>query len=265
MPNERRLGAFLTARRKLTPPEQVGLQVDGRRYASGLRREEVAQLADISYDYYIRIEQGRIPRPSPQVLDALALALDLDAEATEYLHRLANPSICPRTVTDQVEPTVSRLIQKLDWPAYVVNRRMDVLAENRLAAALHHGLEYNDNFLRMIFLNPAAQEVLPEWEQEAAVYAAHLRAAVGVRLSFASELIDELSSKSKRFHQLWTRHDVRLRKPAPLRLHYRNVGKMTLQRQQLLTIDTPGQYILMCKPVGSESEKVLSSLASSQN
>ncbi|GAA4569634.1 helix-turn-helix transcriptional regulator [Planotetraspora kaengkrachanensis] len=259
----RQLGAFLTARRKVTLREHAGLQTSGRRQTSGLSREEVARLAGISHDYYVRIEQGRVPHPSSRVLDALAQVLRLDSEATRYLHRLANPCTDEPPAVDPPEARASRLVDRLHWPAIALNRRMDVLARNHLATLLHGGLQHGDNLMRMLFLNPVAHEGILEWDQEAALHVAHLRATTGVSgHSFAAELVEELSSESRRFHELWRRHDVRLFKPAPLRLRYRGLGDLTLERETLLVADAD-MFIFTLEPeIGTPSERALSLMAS---
>ncbi|GII52261.1 transcriptional regulator [Planotetraspora thailandica] len=247
----------------MTPREQAGLPTGGRRKASGLSREEIAHLAGISHDYYVRIEQGRAPHPSYRVLDALAQVLQLDPEATRYLHRLANPCTGEPPAADPPEARAARVVQKLHWPAIALNRRLDVLARNHLATLLHGGLQYGDNLMRMLFLNPVAHEGILEWDQEAALHVAHLRAATGVAgHSFAAELVEELSSESRRFHELWTRYDVGLLKPSPLRLRYRGLGDLTLERETLLVADAD-MFVFTLEPeIGTPSERALSLMAS---
>jgi transcriptional regulator with XRE-family HTH domain len=128
------LGDYLHARRDRVRPEDVGLVPGGRRRASGLRREELAMLAGISAEYYLRLEVGRATNPSPQVVDALARALRLDTRATQHVHNLANP-----TGSDTSDPEAVRvhalaeLIEQFLMPAVVANRHQDVLAANPLA------------------------------------------------------------------------------------------------------------------------------------
>ncbi|MCX4808575.1 helix-turn-helix transcriptional regulator [Streptomyces sp. NBC_01214] len=138
------MGEFLRTRRALLHPEDVALpDFGGRRRVAGLRREEIAQLAGVSVDYYTRMEQGRVPNPSGAVLDALARALRLDGDATRHLHRLARSQSSARNVPrrqaqpQRVRPMLQRLLDDLvDMPAMVMGRRMDVLAWNTAAVAL---------------------------------------------------------------------------------------------------------------------------------
>jgi transcriptional regulator with XRE-family HTH domain len=141
MPRENLIGEYLRARRELVRPEEVGIpDFGGRRRVHGLRREEVAMLAGVSSDYYVRLEQGRDQHPSQQVIDALARALQLDDDATAHLHRLATPPTRRRRKTPRREKVPAGILQLIEsWsqtPAYVHGRYMDVLAPNPLATAL---------------------------------------------------------------------------------------------------------------------------------
>ncbi len=154
------LGEYLRARRELVTPADVGLPPSARRRVRGLRREEVAMLAGISSDYYLRLEQGRDRNPSPQILNALARVLDLDQAATDYLLDLATPrpvSKLPKRKREKV-PTVTRqLLDVIGLPAFVEGRYFDVLAANELAYALSPTLRVGQNRLRSVFLDPAEQ------------------------------------------------------------------------------------------------------------
>ena len=134
------LGEYLRARRELVSPESAGIPHIGRRRVPGLRRDELSLLAGVSTDYYVRLEQGRDRNPSPQVLDALARALQLDDEATAHLHTLAGPERRVRRSgqePERVPPSIQQLIAGWhDMPAFVQGRRLDVLAANPLATAL---------------------------------------------------------------------------------------------------------------------------------
>jgi len=165
------LGEFLRARRELTRPEDHGLPV-GRRRVPGLRREEVAMLAGISAEYYLRLERGRDRHPSAQVVEALARVLDLDDESTAYLASLATPapraSRRPRRGPERVPPEITRLLDGMPGvPAFVLGRCMDVLAHNRLAELLFGGVPGDGNMVRHVFLDPAARAVYPDWSDVA--------------------------------------------------------------------------------------------------
>jgi transcriptional regulator with XRE-family HTH domain len=267
MGGDKLLGDFLRARRKAITPAEVGIPVVGRRRTPGLRREEVAMLADVSSDYYIRLEQGREHHPSEQVVDALAAALNLDAEATAYLHQLARPQMFKRESvfrTDRVHPNVIRLMEAWDAPAFVVNHRLDVLARNRPAIALYEGLDHSDNLLRLALLNPSAHEFYLDWEVDTRSKVSHLRAAAGAHQDdpLMVELIEELSLASVEFRRMWDRHDVRARTRAPVRFHHHAVGDV-LTTMEVLSIDsTPGQKLLVfAAEPGSPSEEALALLA----
>ncbi|WP_371782262.1 helix-turn-helix domain-containing protein [Streptosporangium subroseum] len=263
MDRDKLLGEFLRARREVTTPRQVGLVDSGYRRTPGLRREEVAMLAGVSNDYYIRLEQGRERNPSMQVLDALVQALDLGPDAAAHLYALARPQSSTRrsvAPVDQVHPNVVRLMESWEHaPAYVVNHRLDVLAKNEMAAALYDGLEHNDNLLRLALLNPSAREFYLDWETDTHSKVAHLRAAAGTGTdAFVIELVEELSRESEEFRRLWDRHDVEARTRAPVRFHHREVGDV-FTSMEVLTIDsTPGQKIIVFQAEpGSPSEAAL--------
>ncbi|WP_203883037.1 helix-turn-helix transcriptional regulator [Planotetraspora kaengkrachanensis] len=265
------LGQFLRARRHLTTPDRVGLtRVGDHRRTPGLRREEVAMLAGVSIDYYTRLEQGRQRHPSDQVLSALACVLQLDSEATEHLHHLAHPLTRKRGSVrgvEQVDSTTLRLMDSWDHaPARVVNHRLDVLAQNPLNVALYEGLGYSDNLIRLTFLDPAAREFYPDWEQEACDKVAHLHAALGAYRDdpALSELVKELSLASEDFRQKWARYDVgcwacshRTR-----RFHHRAVGAMTLRFQAFAVNHVAGQQLIVSQAEpGSPSENAVVKLA----
>jgi transcriptional regulator with XRE-family HTH domain len=213
--SDNRIGTFLRARRERVRPEDVGLPDFGRRRVPGLRREELATLAGVSADYYVRLEQGRERHPSEQVLDALARALQLDDEATAHLHELARPAPRRRRSAgrpERIRPELVRLMEAWSHtPAIVIGRHMDVLAANPLATVLHGRFTRGTNLVRGVFLDPASRELYPEWEAVARETVAALRAAVGPDVDDPrlTDLVGELSLKSEEFRKLWARHDVR--------------------------------------------------------
>ena len=151
------LGDFLRARRDQVHPEDVGLVPGGSRRAPGLRREELAMLAGISVEYYLRLERGRAQNPSPQIIDALARALRLDAKATRYLRELANPRGGETPERDAAAYGLAELIDQFLVPAIVTNRYRDVLAANRIARALSPEFTPGQNSLRWRLLDRHAE------------------------------------------------------------------------------------------------------------
>ncbi len=154
------LGEFLRARREQVQPEHVGIRRVGLRRVPGLRREEVAMLAGISSDYYLRLEQGRDRNPSMQVLEALADVLRLDPDATAYMVGLAQERVVPkgrrRTKPEPVPPSILELLDSwTDHPAYVQNKYTDVLAVNALGRAITPNLRVGVNLLTKMLLDPA--------------------------------------------------------------------------------------------------------------
>jgi len=262
------LGSFLTARRAQAQPDAATVATSGYRRVPGLRREEVAVLAGLSADYYTRLEQGRERHPSEQVLSALARALDLNADARAHLFRLAGRAV-PVGYDDRhgtVSDDLTRLMST--WhstPAYVIDRTMDVRAENDLARALHSGLTETDNLARTVFLDPAGRDFYVDWERAAHSATGHLRLAEGhdphdPRLL---ELLDELTRRSAAFRDLWSRHDVRGKTREPKLFRHPDVGVLTLGYEALDVRSDPGlQLIVYHAPAGSPSAEALALLGS---
>lgn len=261
------LGAFLRARRELVRPEDVGIPERGLRRVPGLRREEVAMLAGISAEYYLRLEQGRDHNPSVQVLEALAGVLQLDAEATAYLLDLARPRPRRRRSrrVERVPAGTLMLLDTLPVPAFVVNRYRDVLAANRLAAALSPLMRPGTNRLIALFTDREAAVFHPDWEQHTASVVAQLRAEVGTDVDderFQS-LVGELSLKSERFRQLWSRHDVRHGGSDSGLIHHPQVGDLDLHREKYAIVGADGlQMVVYHAAPGSRSAEGLALLAS---
>ena len=244
------LGGFLRARRDLTRPEDVGMPPGPRRRVVGLRREEVAALAGISPDYYVRLEQGRGHRPSPQVLDAIAAALRLDGPARAHLHRLASATPAPRRRrTEEVQPGIRDLLHNVDGSvsAFVQGRFMDVLAANRLARALSPQFTEGTNVLEAAFLDPATRELYEDWEVVAREAVAGLRASAGARIDDPrlGELVDHLSERSPEFVRLWARHDVLPKTGGTRRLRHPLVGPMELRHEKLVVAGAGGQVLVI--------------------
>ena len=263
------LGEYLRARRQQVRPEDCGLVPGARQRVEGLRREELAMLAGISAEYYLRLEVGRDMNPSPQVVEALARALQLDIKATKYLHQLASPTIShwDQSVLDAAAEGLDELIDQLPLPAIVASRYQDVLAANPIAQALSPGFTPGQNFLRWRLLDPAARELYVDWEDATDAAVSGLRELAGAvpddpRMQ---TLIAELSSASPRFRESWARANVGYRLGV-LHLRHPRVGDLYLSRNQLIVPHVPhaaGQHLLIyhAEP-GSDSARALEQLRS---
>jgi transcriptional regulator with XRE-family HTH domain len=262
--NGNALGDYLRARRGQVRPEDVGLVPGARRRVQGLRREELATLAGISSDYYLRLEQGRDKNPSAQILDALARALQLDAKATEYLHQLASPTSGRRDYgsVEAAADGSAELIEQFAMPAIVASGCLDVLAANALARALSPGFAVGQNFLRWRLLEPAARDLYVDWDEATDVAISGLREAA---VSDPDEprlrlLIDELSSLSERFRELWARADVGYR-VGVIHMRHPEVGDVYLHRNRFNIPHSGGQHLLIYRAEpDSESAAALDAL-----
>lgn len=232
------LGAFLRARRALVTPEQVGIPDVGVRRVPGLRREEVAMLAGISADYYLRLERGRDRHPSVQVLESIARVLQLDDEHLAHLLTLVAEvprRRRPRPRRETVPGGALALLGSLTQPAFIEGRYFDILATNDLATAVSPGLVVGGNQLRDFFLDPAQQVRHPDWEAMTECFVANLRQAVGTDIDDPRfiELTGELSLASATFRRLWARHEIRGQRGTPIRINHPQVGELTLNRERL--------------------------------
>ncbi|MFF7632985.1 helix-turn-helix domain-containing protein [Kitasatospora sp. NPDC008050] len=245
------LGEFLLARRSRLSPADVGFPLSRARRVSGLRREEVAVLAGVSADYYARLEQGRERHPSGQVLDALARALHLDSDACWHAYRLAGLVPRPEAPRPDEERVATELLRLMDsFPAavaYVVNRRLDILAANALADALLSPLADPRGMVRSLFCDPAARELFADWHAVARDTVAALRLAYGHQRHDprTAALIDELIAESEEFAVLWSRQDVGRLGSRTKTFHHPRAGRLTLAYQTFEVQDAPGQYLLV--------------------
>lgn len=249
------LGDFLKARRGHLQPSDVGLIGGSRRRVAGLRREELAALAGISADYYLRIEQGRITNPSTQVLDALARALRLDAPSTAHLHTLAGGATLP-AVTETLGAGIADLVDQLAVPALVVGRYLDCLASNRMARVLSPNYVPGRNLLRQILVDPAERQLHVDWDDAVAGLVGGLRQVAGVAAGDAKlgALVDELARRSDHFAELWARADVGFRPAGSSHMRHPQVGELRLLRQRFDIPDSGGQHLhLYHAAPGSES------------
>jgi transcriptional regulator with XRE-family HTH domain len=262
------LGTYLRARREQARPEAARVPDQRNRRVPGLRREEVAFLAGVSSDYYVRLEQGRDKNPSDQVLQSIARALQLDEDATAYLLQLARPASRRRRARkpEKVSDSICELIA--GWPltpAYVHGRYMDVLAANHLAADLSPFLVPGRNAILDAFTEPEMRELHQDWEEMTARVVPYLRSVAGPDVDDPRlvELVGELSLRSDRFRTLWARQDVRHRSTGISLLKHPQVGQLELRYEKLLIPVTDVQTLVTyhAQP-GSESQERLRLLAS---
>lgn len=243
---------FLSSRRARITPEQAGLPAyGGKRRVKGLRREEVAMLAGVSVDYYVRMERGNLSGASEPVLDALARALQLDEAERDHLFALARASgQSPkrrRASPTSVRPTVQHVLDAItEAPAWVRNARHDIVAMNRLARALYSPVLEDPrrpaNTTRFVYLNPAARDFFVDWDLIANDGAAMLRLEAG-RNPHDKELIElvgELSTRSEVFRQRWASHDVQFHRSGQKRLHHPVVGQLDLNYESMELPSEPG-------------------------
>ncbi|MBO3094402.1 helix-turn-helix domain-containing protein [Cellulomonas dongxiuzhuiae] len=260
------LGTYLRARREQVTPQQVGLPGGGVRRTPGLRREEVAMLAGISADYYLRLERGRDRHPSVQVLEAIARVLQLDDAHRAHLLSLVTGSPRRRAPrVPQVPQDVQVLLDSLVQPAFVEGPYFDVLAANRLARALSPGLTPGRNQLRDLLLDPAEQASFPDWRSMTECYVASLRQSAGGAVDDPGlvRLTQELTAASAHFRDQWARHEVRGQRTTDLRLVHPDVGELTLRRARLGVDGAEGLRLVVYYPEpGTRDAEALALLAS---
>ena len=267
------LGQFLRSRRARLSPEETGLPAyGGRRRVPGLRREELAQLAGVSVDYYVRLEQGRTDHVSQAVLDAVARALRLGRDERDHLGNLARPRPPAREprAAQRVLPGLQRLLDAMtEVPAYVIGLGTEVLAWNRPAAALITDFGAlpagRRQKARLVFLDEAARELYTDWEGKAADVVAYLRLDAGRRPNDPelSALIGELSVGSRDFARLWGGQEVRDKTRGAYGFRHPAVGPLELAYETLRLPDDPDQALVAytVEP-GSASEAALRLLMS---
>ncbi|MEU8654884.1 helix-turn-helix transcriptional regulator [Streptomyces sp. NPDC048737] len=268
------LSEFLRTRRARLKPGDVGLPDFGRhRRVPGLRREELAQLAGVSVAYYTRLEQGNGRNVSAEVLDSIARALRLTDAEHAHLTHLAKPKQHkkkPAARARQVRPALRELLGLMDTvPAYVIGRRSEILAWNRMAAAVFG--DWGElpvaerNWARLVFLRPDYRDLFVDWEQKAIDIVCALRMDAGCypddpRLS---TLVGELSVKSEDFRRLWATHDVKDKAYGVKLLHHPLVGELSLNFEGFRLLGESEQTMVTyhAEP-GSPSAQALRLLAS---
>jgi len=258
MDNQAQVRDFLTSRRERISPAQAGLPAYGgsNRRVKGLRREEVALLAGVSIDYYVRMERGNLTGASETVLDGIASALQLDEAERGHLFDLARaaqpaPPRQRRSKTSGVTDGIQQVLDAItDAPAWVRNARHDMLAANRLARALYAPVLADPrrpaNNARFIYLDPAAHEFFADWERAADDTAAMLRSEAGSNPHDKQliELIGELSTRSEEFCSRWAAHNVRFHRTGHKRIRHPVVGTLDLDFEAMEFPAHPGLTLL---------------------
>ncbi|MEU1231417.1 helix-turn-helix transcriptional regulator [Streptomyces sp. NPDC005828] len=258
------LAAFLRARREALQPEDVGLPRGRRRRTEGLRREEVAALCDMSADYYRRLEQPRGPRPSEQMLAALACGLRLSMEERDHLFRLGGHAV-PRWTRreDHVEPGMLRILDRLeDTPALVMNQLGETLGQTRPAVALLGDATAYTGWVRSAhyrwFTDPTSRLIRPEGEhdEQSRLLVADLHGAFardGAH-SRAAELVDVLLQESSEFADVWRKRPVPGPSCAPKRFLHPRLGTLDLHCQTLLDPGRSHRLVVYSATPGTESD-----------
>jgi len=261
------LGELLRSRRERLVPADVGLPAGRRRRTAGLRREEVAMLANVSTTYYTFLEQGRPVRPSDQVLDALAAALRMSAADRRYLFVLAHGvgrsgGTAP---PERLDPEVDDLVQRLEpYPSLVKGRRWDVLAANPAARELFGDWTAPDgaggpgspggpgerNLVRWMFTTDQAREVYLEWEPEARAMLGRFRLAAARYPDDPDflELIDGLQRDSEHVRDWWPRYDVAAVGSGSKKLRHPRLGPVEYSHVVLQVADHPDQTLVTYAP-----------------
>jgi transcriptional regulator with XRE-family HTH domain len=256
------LAVFLRARRARVSPRETGLPATGPRRTPGLRRQEVAQLAGMSIDYYIRLEQGRGPRPSRQVLSALARALMLNGDQRDYLFRIVGEAV-PQPVgpSREITPGIRRLLDSMPTtPAYVVDAAYNVLAWNTLATHFIGNLAgYADrNMIRWTFRRPSSDVI---WNDEH--FVRFIRATVAdLRANYArypgdpeiEGLVSEMLALCPEFATMWSEYEVQARGPLVKRVDHPEAGPLEFECQMLHINETGQRIIAYCAAPGSPTE-----------
>ncbi|MFD8344622.1 helix-turn-helix transcriptional regulator [[Kitasatospora] papulosa] len=274
MDNRKEVREFLTSRRAKISPEQAGLPAGSRRRVPGLRRSEVAALADVSVEYYARLERGNLAGASPAVLEAVARALQLDDAERAHLINLAHAAEGSDALTRPRRRTTRGWAahRSLQWvldafsagPAFVRNGRMDLLATNQLALAFYDDVYASAgnqaNLARFQFLDPASRRFYPDWDLAADMAVAILRTEAGrnPRDKDLHDLVGELSTRSDDFRTRWGAHNVRHHGTGTKRFHHHTVGDLTLAYEGLEMAAEPGLTLTVyAAEPGSPSEEGL--------
>jgi transcriptional regulator with XRE-family HTH domain len=268
--DRRQLADFLRHARERVSPQEAGLPTGSRRRTPGLRREEVSQLAGMSADYYMRLEQARSPQPSTQLLASLARALRLTEEERDHLYLLAShrpPPARPGGV--HIRPGLLRVLDELtQTPAQILTDLGDVLAQNAMADALLGTIcsvrEGERNHVWRWFTEEAMRAPYPANELDDLDHyqVANLRAAATRRGNdpASTELVDRLLEASSRFAELWKLHEVVIRRNSYLRVDHPVIGPVSLEWETLLTPSDDQRLLIYTPATGSEDVSRLAML-----
>jgi len=244
--------------------------VNSRRRVLGLRREEVAQLADVGITWYTWLEQGRAVHPSAQVIAAIADALRLDEHERRHLFTLAETSD-PASPADPGTANLRAIVDGFaEAPAYVVNARWDVLAQNACAAALLGDLGPIDgrprNIMEVAFTTPSWRELVIDWDEEAARHVAMYRAAMALHLDDPTwtTLPERLCESVPEFRAIWDRHDVAGPERRSKRYRHPEVGELTFESTTLVLADAPTLRLMLLRPIDEGSADRLARLRASR-
>ncbi|WP_305785723.1 helix-turn-helix transcriptional regulator [Symbioplanes lichenis] len=263
------LGAFLTSRRQRLRPGDVGLPSGPRRRTPGLRREEVAVLAHISTEYYVRLEQGRAPRPSGEVLAGIAAALRLTDAESDHLHVLAGTAPIRSSLhSREVRPSILALLERLPQTAgFVTSAAYDVLAWNDLAAALMEDFgelpPRDRNLARRAFLGPPGLYGVSDVTEFRQHVVMDLRATVARYPAdpVITGLVEELRTESADFARLWERHDVQAASMLTKTFRHPLVGPITVDCDTMALTDRDQHLVLYSAATGSRDAEALALLA----
>ena len=251
------LGDFLRSRRGRLTPKNVGLRVGPRRRTPGLRREEVAELAGIGVDWYIRLEQGRAVSPSVTTVDALARALKLSATEHAHLRALTRRTDRRAFVRETVPDNLRRLIESLNQPTYITGRRWDVLAWNTAADAVFGFSQIPDDerntLLRMMTDARTKRLFGKSWENEARRMVAQFRGTHDLWADDPAfvELVAKLRAGSREFPTWWEAHDIRNAVAGQKQLKHPRMGALSFEYATFQSNDDPTLKIAIYTPISN--------------
>ena len=267
LPERVELAAFLRSRRERLVPAAVGLPTTGRRRTPGLRREEVAQIAGVGVTWYTWLEQGRQIDVSAHFLEQIVRALRLDGNERAHLFALTHnrppPELSP--VRYEVTPSLRRMLEAFEGPAYVATACLDVVAWNTALSAVFGDLEavppHDRNMLWLMFASPDHRAAIPDWEATAKAMLARFRTEYGRHRNDAGFLavVERVRAASLEFEAWWQEHNVSWATEAPKRFAT-PAGEMALEQQTLLLEDAPMMRLVVYSPSDPDSREKVSIL-----